>query len=133
MVSGKISVNKLNWGRWPCGCCGKGVGSNSILCNKCEKWCHKRCSGLKNVILNKNFICTKCNFNQFHNTNDSENSFKLKDGEGVEEVESFKYLGNCFDEDNDIERTITERIDAAWLSLRNISSLLQNNMIPLRY
>ena len=54
MVSGKISVNKVNWDRWPCGCCGKGVGSNSILCNKCKKLCHKRCSRLKNVILNKN-------------------------------------------------------------------------------
>ena len=28
MVNGKISVNKVNWGRWPCGCCGRGVGSN---------------------------------------------------------------------------------------------------------
>ena len=37
MVSGKISAYKVNWGKWPCGCCGKGVGSNSILCNKCKK------------------------------------------------------------------------------------------------
>ena len=79
MVSGKISVNKLNWGRWLCGCCGKGVGSYSILCNKCKKWCFKRCSGLKNVILNKNFICTKCNFNQFHKTNDSESQAFKRD------------------------------------------------------
>ena len=56
MVSGKISLNKVNWGRWPCGCCGKGVGSNSTICNKCKKWCHKRCSRLKNIILNKNFV-----------------------------------------------------------------------------
>ena len=70
MVSGKISVNKVNWGRRPCGCCGKGVGSNSILCNKCKKWCHKRCYGLKKVIFNKNFICPKCKFAKLYNTND---------------------------------------------------------------
>ena len=109
MVSGKISVNKVNWGRWPCGCCGKGVGSNSILCNKCKKWCHKRCSGLKNFILNKIFICPKCSSNIPQSTNDSESSFKLE--------------GNCFDCNNDIERAVRGRIDAAWLSWRNISGL----------
>ena len=41
MVCGKINSNKLNWGEWPCGCCSKGVGSNSILCNKCKKWFHR--------------------------------------------------------------------------------------------
>ena len=113
MVSGKISVKKVNWSRWPRGCCGKGVGSNSILCNKCKKWCHKRCSGLKNVMFNRNIICPKYNFAKFYNTNDSESSFKLEDGEVVEEIESFNYLGNCFDCDNDVERTVKGRIDAA--------------------
>ena len=113
MVSGKISVNKLNWGRWPCGYCGKGVGSNSILYNKCKEWCFKRCSGLKNIILNKNFICPECNFAKFYNTNDSESSFKLEDGEVVEEIKSFNYLENCFNCDNDIEKKVRRRIDAA--------------------
>ena len=96
MFSGKISANKVNWGKWPCGCCGKGVGSNSILCNKCKKWCHKRCSGSKNIF-NKNFIYPKFNFAKFYYTNDSETSFKLKNGEVVEVVESFNYLRNFFD------------------------------------
>ena len=25
-------------GKWPCGVCKKGVGSNSILCTCCQKW-----------------------------------------------------------------------------------------------
>jgi len=33
-------------GKYPCGMC-KGVGSNSVLCTKCDKWIHKRCSGVK--------------------------------------------------------------------------------------
>jgi len=24
--------------RWPCGVCGKGVGSNSLHCTSCQKW-----------------------------------------------------------------------------------------------
>ena len=31
--------------RWPCGVCGRGVGSNSIQCTSCKKWVHRKCSG----------------------------------------------------------------------------------------
>ena len=33
--------------RWPCGVCGRGVGSNLIQCTSCHKWVHKKCSGIK--------------------------------------------------------------------------------------
>jgi len=33
--------------RWPCGVCGRYVGSNSIQCTSCHKWVHKKCSGIK--------------------------------------------------------------------------------------
>ena len=36
-------------GRYPCGVCGGGVGANSVLCITCDKWCHKRCSGLRSL------------------------------------------------------------------------------------
>ena len=88
---------------------------------------------MKNIILNKNFIYPKFNINKSHITNDSESSFKLEDGEVIEEVESFNYLRNCFDCENGVERTVRVRIDAAWLSWKNISGLLRNNMIPLKY
>jgi len=32
MVTGKQSRHRVQSVRWPCGCCGKGVGVNSILC-----------------------------------------------------------------------------------------------------
>ena len=28
--------------KWPCGVCSKGVGVNSILCQACNLWIHKR-------------------------------------------------------------------------------------------
>jgi len=33
--------------KWPCGVCSKGVGSNSMQCTSCQKWIHKKCSGIK--------------------------------------------------------------------------------------
>ena len=41
--------------------CRKGVGNNSILCVKCLKWVHKRCSGISGKLKsNVNFHCRRC-------------------------------------------------------------------------
>ena len=34
-------------GKFPCAVCHTGVSSNSIFCNGCKHWVHKKCSGLK--------------------------------------------------------------------------------------
>jgi len=47
MINGKESRHRVQSGRWSCGCCGKVVRVNSILCIECNKLCHHRCSGLK--------------------------------------------------------------------------------------
>ena len=39
--------------RWPCGVCSKGVGSNSLQCTSCQKWVHKKCSGIKGRVTEK--------------------------------------------------------------------------------
>ena len=33
--------------RWLYGVCGRGVSGNSIQCISCQKWIHKKCSGIK--------------------------------------------------------------------------------------
>ena len=39
-------------GEYPCGVCLTGVGStNAILCDGCEHWVHKKCSGIKGRLL----------------------------------------------------------------------------------
>ena len=34
-------------GKFPCAVCGRGVGSNSILCGRCKKWTQSAAAGLK--------------------------------------------------------------------------------------
>ena len=46
MVSGDRQKQVQKAARWPCGVCGRGVGSNSIQCISCQKWVHKKCSGI---------------------------------------------------------------------------------------
>ena len=36
------------------------IGVNSILCNECNRWCHKRYSGLRNLNGVTNFRCLAC-------------------------------------------------------------------------
>ena len=39
-----------------------GVGSNSLQCTRCQKWVHKKCSGIKSSMskVEKSFISRRC-------------------------------------------------------------------------
>ena len=39
-------------GKFPCGVCKTGVGSNAVLCGMCGKWVHQKCSGMKGKLRN---------------------------------------------------------------------------------
>ena len=47
-------------GDFPCAVCRTGVGSNSIFCNGCKHWVHKKCSGLKRLKKDPDYRCTWC-------------------------------------------------------------------------
>ena len=47
MISGERQKVRQKAVRWPCEVCSKGDGSNSLQCNSCQKWVHKKCSSIK--------------------------------------------------------------------------------------
>jgi len=47
MITGEWQKVMQKAVRWPCGVCGRGVGNNSIECTSCQKWVHRKCSGIK--------------------------------------------------------------------------------------
>ena len=59
VISGERHKAVYNTGRWPCGVCGRGIGRNSIQCTKCQKWVHRKCSGIKGSVIkvSKSFVC----------------------------------------------------------------------------
>ena len=62
MISGERQKPLQKAVRWPCGVCGRGVGSNSIQCTSCHNWVHKMCSGIKGSMYKamRSFICRRC-------------------------------------------------------------------------
>lgn len=60
IATGKKIENNMEVGRYPCGVCGSGVGANSIWCCVCDRWCHKRCSGLRSLKKVVDFECPSC-------------------------------------------------------------------------
>jgi len=47
MISGEWQKVMAEDCKMACGVCGRGVGNDSILCTSCQKWVHKKCSGIK--------------------------------------------------------------------------------------
>ena len=79
---------------YPCGVCSKGVGSNSIECNSCKLWIHKRCTNLKGRLkLDPTFKCKKCR-GEVTAPVIPEIGPVVIDGETLEIVNSFCYLGD---------------------------------------
>jgi len=62
MVSGERQKPLQKAARWPCGVCGRGVGSNSIQCTSSQKWIHKKRSSIKGSMYKvmRSFICRGC-------------------------------------------------------------------------
>ena len=47
-------------GEFPCAVCHTRVGSNSIFCNGCKHWVHKKYSGLNRLTKDPDYRCTRC-------------------------------------------------------------------------
>src|SRR5437870_12631631 len=83
-------------GKYPCGICKKGV-SSSIECSGCNKWIHKKCSGIKGALkAGSNCRCTVCK-GKTSSTEGVKGLELLLSGEGsggLECVTKFCYLGD---------------------------------------
>ena len=60
MICGTVLDLLQTSGEFPCAVCCTGVGSNSIFCNGCKHWVHKKCSGLKRLKKVPDYRCTRC-------------------------------------------------------------------------
>jgi len=130
MLSAKGVGEKVQVGKWPCAVCGKGVGANSIRCEKCDRWVHARCSGIRGA-LSKNslgFTCRVCKGQQVQNV---EKNFEVE-GAIYEKVKTFCYLGDTIEAEGGTTAATTKRIQCAWMKWRELAPVLVRNGTPRR-
>jgi len=127
-ISGERQKPVQTAARWPRGVCCRGVGSNSIQCTSCEKWVHKKCSGIKGSMYKviKSFICRGCS-NPVISTGRS--SVDIGASANLEVVDKFCYLGNMLSVDGNTNASVEARI--AWNKFRQLVPLLPNRDISL--
>ena len=131
MVTGRENMERVQSGRFPCGVCGRGVGANSILCVVCDKWCHKKCSRLRNLNRVVDFRCPACVRREGVAEVEVEENIIVGE-QLVGSVKQFCYLGDVLDCEGGVERAVRMRVAAAWSKWREIARLLTNRHIPLR-
>jgi len=111
MISGERQKVRQKAVRWPCGVCSKGVVSNSLLCNSCQKWVHKKCSGIKGSMskVAKSFICSGC-LNPVASA--GRTSVDIGASAKFESVDKFCYLGDMLRVDGDADAAVEASITA---------------------
>jgi hypothetical protein len=113
-------------GKWPCGVCRKGVGRNSIKCQLCKKWIHKRCSGLKGRLTEgMNFSCDTCIGKQKKQIGLTKAvDVVVMQDDSFERVDKFRYLGDVIGAGGGAEDAVRSRINLAWSKFRQLCPIL---------
>ena len=97
----------------PCAICCSGVGSNSILCNGCKHWVHKKCSGLKRLTKDLDYRCTQCQRTACSLAGRPQREVQVGPKK-LEVVASFSYLGDMLSAAGGWELSTTTHVKTAW-------------------
>ncbi|MBJ5627073.1 hypothetical protein JGG67_22900, partial [Salmonella enterica subsp. enterica serovar Derby] len=125
MVGGEGPRRVEETGKWPCGVCRKGVGRNSLQCTNCLKWVHKRCSQVKGKLATASltFICAKCT-GQVADCVKGDERFDIGNGDSLEKVERFCYLGDMVSADGGADSAVTARVRSTWKKFKELAPIL---------
>ena len=130
--AGSGTVDKS--GKWPCGVCNKGVGNNSILCTKCCKWIHKRCSNTVGKLESYvDFQCPRCvGLVVTLKTEHHKASLMLETGVEFECIDRFCYLGDLIGAGGGADLASIVRVRCAWGKFWELSGFLIGRGVSLR-
>ena len=118
------SVQAGDSGKWPCGVCRKGVGSNSVVCGVCKKWVHKKCSGVKGRLKDDvKFTCSVC-IRGGHSDTKQEKEVLLGVVGSLECVDKFCYLGDMIGCGGGAVDAVRMRVKCAWGKFRGLAPIL---------
>jgi hypothetical protein len=103
----------------PCGLCDNRVKANSVLCIGCNKWVHKRCSGVKGALkkVEGTFKCKR----GVNGVINREAAMGLNDG--IETVESYVYLGDKLNAGGGCLNAVTARVRLGWIKFSELNGV----------
>ena len=118
-------------GEYPCAVCRTGVGNNSIYCNGCKLWVHKKCSGLQRLTPNPDYRCARCMGNA--RPIDGRPQSEVQVGpDKLEVVASFCYLGDMLSAGGGCEMAVTTRVKTAWKKFRELLPVLTSRHLSYK-
>ena len=134
MICQVKSGQVMDSGKWPCGICKKGVGSNSIQCTKCKKWIHKRCSKIKQRLKqDPRFQCQNYSDKNVETAVDEKKKETvMKDGSRMKNVDSFCYFGDMIGAAGGAEEASRTRVRCAWGKFNELGSILLERGVSLK-
>ena len=118
-------------GEYPCAVCRTGVGNNSICCNGCKLWVHKKCSGLQRLTPNPDYRCARCMGNARPIDGRPQNIVQDRPDK-LEVVASSCYLGDMISAGGGCEIAVTTRVKTAWKKFRELLPVLTSRHLSYK-
>ena len=115
----------------PCGVCRTGVGRNSIFCNGCKHWVHKKCSGLKRLVEDPAFMCARC-LGTARPIDGRPQKDVLVGPVKLEVVASFCYLGDTLSAAGGCELATITRVKTAWKKFIDLLPVLSSRHLSYK-
>ena len=101
------------------------VGSNSIFCNGCKHWVHKKCNGLKRLTEDSNYRCTW--WQRTAHPLDGRPQREVQVGpHNLQVVGSFCYLGAMLSAVGGCELSTTTHVKTAWKKFKELLAVLSS-------
>ena len=118
-------------GDFPCAVCCTGVGSNSIFCNGCKHWVHKKCSGLKRLEKDPDYRCTRCQGTARPLDGRSQKEVQVGPDK-LEVVASFCYLEDMLSAAGGCELSTTTCVKTAWKKFKDLPPVLSSRHLSFK-
>ena len=118
-------------GEFPCAVCCTGVGSNSIFCNACKHWVHKKCCGLKRLKKDPDYRCTQCQGTACPLDGRPQKEVQVGPGK-FKVVASFCYLGDMLSAAGGCELSTTTCVKTAWKKFKDLLPVLSSRHLSFK-
>ena len=118
-------------GEFPCAICQIGAGSNSIFCNGCKHWVHKKCIGHTCFTKHPDYRCTWCQGTSPPWTADHRRKVQVGPDK-LEVVASFCYPGDMLSAAGGCELSTTTCVKTAWKKFKELLPVLSSHHLSFK-